>query len=58
MKKDRKVLNMQMPKNLYDCLKAIAESKNISLASLIKIITTDYIEKERHISEQTKRFMQ
>jgi predicted DNA-binding protein len=46
MKKDNKVLNMQMPKNLYEKLKALAEKKNISLASLVKIITTEYLEKE------------
>ena len=45
MKKDIKVLNMQMPKELYDKLKALAERKNISLASLVKIITTEYLEK-------------
>lgn len=45
MKKDIKILNMQMPKELYDKLKALAERKCISLASLIKIIATEYIEK-------------
>lgn len=45
MKKDIRTLNMQMPKHLYDQLKAIAEKKCISLASLIKIIATEYIEK-------------
>ena len=45
MKKDIKVLNMQMPKELYDKLKALAKRKNISLASLVKIIATEYLEK-------------
>lgn len=46
MKKDIRVLNMQMPKELHDKLKALAKKKNISLSSLVKIITTEYIEKE------------
>ena len=46
MKKDISVLNMQMPKELYDKLKVLAKKKNISLSSLVKIITTEYIEKE------------
>lgn len=45
MKKDIKILNMQMPQELYDKLKVLAERKCISLASLIKIIATEYIEK-------------
>ena len=45
MKDNIRILNMQMPKELYDKLKALAAKKNISLASLVKIITTEYLEK-------------
>jgi len=45
MKDNIKILNMQMPKSLYDKLKDEALRKNISLASLVKLITTEYFEK-------------
>ena len=46
MKDTIKVLNMQMPKDLYEKLQAMAKRKNISLASLVKFIATEYLEKE------------
>jgi predicted HicB family RNase H-like nuclease len=45
MRNDIKILNMQMPKELYEQLQELAKKKNISLASLVKLITTEYLEK-------------
>jgi predicted DNA-binding protein len=47
MKDNIKVLNMQMPKELYEQLKELAKKKNISLASLVKLIATEYLEKQQ-----------
>jgi predicted HicB family RNase H-like nuclease len=47
MKDNIKVLNMQMPKELHEQLQALAKKKNISLASLVKLITTEYLEKQK-----------
>lgn len=38
-------LNIKIPKELYDKLKKEAEKKNISLASLVRIICSEYFEK-------------
>ena len=40
-----KALNIQMSAELYDRLKAEAERKNISLAALIRMICSEYLEK-------------
>lgn len=40
---NEKYINIKVPKDLYEQLKAVAESKNISLASLIRIIATEYV---------------
>lgn len=40
-------LNIKIPKELYDKLKKEAEKKNISLASLVRIICSEYFEKQR-----------
>ena len=37
-------LNIKLPKDLYNQLKEIAQKKNISLASLVRIICTEYID--------------
>ena len=47
MRNDIKILNMQMPKELYEQLQELAKRKNISLASLVKLITTEYLEKQK-----------
>ena len=47
MRNDIKILNMQMPKELYEQLQELAKKKNISLASLVKLITTEYLEKQK-----------
>lgn len=39
-----KKLNMKMPSKLYESLKDEAEKKNISLASLVRMICTEYLE--------------
>ncbi len=38
-------LNIKIPKELYDKLKKEAESKNISLASLVRMICSEYFNK-------------
>lgn len=38
-------LNIKIPKELYDKLKKEAEKKNISLASLVRMICSEYFEK-------------
>ena len=40
-----KALNLKMPADLYDKLKALAEKKCISLASLVRMICVEYLEK-------------
>jgi hypothetical protein len=40
-----KAINVTFPDLLYESLKTIAESKNISLAAVVKIACSDYIEK-------------
>lgn len=37
-----KALNIKIPSELYDRLKKEAESKNISLASLVRLICSEY----------------
>lgn len=39
-----KVLNIKIPSALYDKLKAEATKKNISLASMVRVICSDYFE--------------
>lgn len=36
-------LNIKIPRELYDRLKKEASSKNISLASLIRLICSEYL---------------
>ncbi len=38
-------LNIKIPKELYDRLKQEAEKKNISLASLVRLICSEYLDK-------------
>lgn len=40
-----KALNIKIPSDLYEKLKKEAEKKNISLASLIRLICSEYFEK-------------
>lgn len=39
-----RTLNIKMPSELYDRLKEEANRKNISLASLIRLICSEYFE--------------
>lgn len=41
-----KALNIKIPKELYDKLKKEAERKNISLASLVRMLCSEYFEKQ------------
>lgn len=41
-----KALNIKLPKELYDNMKEIANKKNISLASLVRMVMTEYCDKE------------
>ncbi|MCH5165650.1 MAG: hypothetical protein J1G01_04545 [Clostridiales bacterium] len=38
-------LNIKIPKELYDRLKQEADKKNISLASLVRLICSEYLDK-------------
>ena len=38
-------LNIKLPKELYDKLKEEAKRKNISLASIVRLIFSEYFEK-------------
>jgi len=39
-------LNVKIPKRLYDELKAASERKSISLASLVRIACSEWLEQE------------
>lgn len=39
-----KVLNIKVPTSLYERLKAEAAKKNISLASMVRLICSEYFE--------------
>lgn len=39
-----KVLNIKVPTSLYERLKAEASNKNISLASMVRLICSEYFE--------------
>lgn len=41
-----KALNIKMPTALYEALKKEAAKKNISLASLVRLICTEYFDKK------------
>jgi len=43
---NEKVLNMKLPKDLYEQIKKISENKNISMASLVRMVMTEYCNKE------------
>ena len=40
-----RALNIKIPNELYESLKKQAQKKNISLASLIRLICSEYLEK-------------
>ncbi len=40
-----KALNIKIPSKLYEQLKAEAEKKNVSLASIVRLICSEYFEK-------------
>lgn len=37
-------LNIRMPKELYEKLKAVADKKNISISALVRMICSEYFE--------------
>jgi len=41
-----KALNIKIPSALYEALKKEAEKKNISLASLVRLICSEYFDKK------------
>jgi predicted HicB family RNase H-like nuclease len=41
-----KALNIKIPQELYNKLKKEAEKKNISLASLVRMLCSEYFEKQ------------
>ncbi|MCI8387496.1 MAG: hypothetical protein HFE63_03400 [Clostridiales bacterium] len=41
-----KALNIKIPSELYNKLKAEADKKNISLASIVRMICSEYFEKD------------
>lgn len=42
-----KVLNIKVPAALYDNLKEDAEKKNVSLASVVRIACSQYLDEQR-----------
>lgn len=40
-----KALNIKIPSDLYERLKAEAKKKNISLAAIVRLICSEYFEK-------------
>lgn len=42
---EKRTLNMKMPSKLYEEIQEKAKAKNISMASLINLICTEYLEK-------------
>ena len=42
-----KVLNIKVPAALYDSLKEDAEKKNVSLAAVVRIACSQYLEEQR-----------
>lgn len=44
---DKKSLNFKVPEKLYNQLKEEAAKKNISLASVIRVICSEYFEKKK-----------
>lgn len=41
-----RALNIKLPESLYAEIKMIAKSKNISLASLVRMVMTEYCNRE------------
>ena len=42
---EKRTLNMRMPTKLYEQIQEKAKQKNISMASLINLICTEYLER-------------
>ena len=42
-----KVLNMRIPERLYNELKKAAQDKNISLAAFVRLICSEYLQKQK-----------
>lgn len=43
-----RALNIKIPEELYNDLKEAAKSQNISMASLVRLLCTDYIEARKN----------
>lgn len=43
---NEKALNMKLPKDLYEQIKRISKSKNISMAALVRMVMTEYCNRE------------
>lgn len=41
------VLNMKMPKELYEELKKAAQEKNISVSALVRLICSEYLKQNK-----------
>ena len=41
------VLNIRLPQKLYDDAKNAAEQKNISLAAIVRIALSEYLERQK-----------
>lgn len=44
-------LNLKIPEELYESLKQAAKRRNISLASVVRMICSEWIEKETNASD-------
>lgn len=44
---NNKTLNIKIPEELYNSIQSKAKLKNISMASLIRLILTEYLENEQ-----------
>lgn len=46
-----KTLNIKLPEKLYEELKEEAKSKNISLASIVRMICTEYLDGKKEVKQ-------
>lgn len=42
-----KTLNIKLPEKLYNSIKKEAENKNISIAALVRMVLTEYLEQKK-----------
>lgn len=53
-----KSLNIKIPEKLHNDLVIISKRKNISMASLVRMVLTDYIDKEKSIMRSAEGLTQ